>query len=302
MDSRAEVGAIDARALLAQAEKGASLWSDAGRRLAKNRLAVAGVVVLACVFVFAAIGPFASPYSYDGQDRENRFARPSGAHWFGTDNLGRDLLVRTMVGGRVSLMVGLAATAVSLMIGVLYGATAGFIGGRLDQAMMRVVDVLYTLPFTIFAIILVTYFGQSIVLVFVAIGAVEWLTMARIVRGQIMSLREKEFVDAAVVMGLSRRRILLRHLIPNALGPIIVFVTLTVPRVMLLEAFLSYLGLGVQAPMSSWGSLIREGTLAMEEYPWLLIFPSLALSLTLFSLNVLGDGLRDALDPRSSKD
>ncbi len=302
MDSRAEVGAIDARALLTQAEKGASLWSDAGRRLAKNRLAVAGVVVLACVFVFAAIGPFASPYSYDGQDRENRFAPPSGAHWFGTDNLGRDLLVRTMVGGRVSLMVGLAATAVSLVIGVLYGATAGFVGGRLDQAMMRVVDVLYTLPFTIFAIILVTYSGQSIVLVFVAIGAVEWLTMARIVRGQIMSLREKEFVDAAVVMGLSRRRILLRHLIPNALGPIIVFVTLTVPRVMLLEAFLSYLGLGVQAPMSSWGSLIREGTLAMEEYPWLLIFPSLALSLTLFSLNFLGDGLRDALDPRSSKD
>lgn len=302
MDSRGEAGAIDARALLAQAEKGASLWSDAGRRLAKNRLAVAGVVVLACVFVFAAIGPFASPYSYDGQDRENRFAAPSAAHWFGTDNLGRDLLVRTMVGGRVSLMVGLAATAVSLMIGVLYGATAGFIGGRLDQGMMRVVDVLYTLPFTIFAIILVTYFGQSIVLVFVAIGAVEWLTMARIVRGQVLSLREKEFVDAAVVMGLSRRRILLRHLIPNALGPIIVFVTLTVPRVMLLEAFLSYLGLGVQAPMSSWGSLIREGTLAMEEYPWLLIFPSLALSLTLFSLNFLGDGLRDALDPRSSKD
>lgn len=302
MDSRGEAGAIDARALLTQAEKGASLWSDAGRRLAKNRLAVAGVVVLACVFVFAAIGPFASPYSYDGQDRENRFAPPSAAHWFGTDNLGRDLLVRTMVGGRVSLMVGLAATAVSLMIGVLYGATAGFIGGRLDQGMMRVVDVLYTLPFTIFAIILVTYFGQSIVLVFVAIGAVEWLTMARIVRGQVLSLREKEFVDAAVVMGLSRRRILLRHLIPNALGPIIVFVTLTVPRVMLLEAFLSYLGLGVQAPMSSWGSLIREGTLAMEEYPWLLIFPSLALSLTLFSLNFLGDGLRDALDPRSSKD
>jgi oligopeptide transport system permease protein len=206
------------------------------------------------------------------------------------------------VGGRISLLVGLAATAVSLVVGLLYGATAGFVGGRLDRTMMGIVDVLYALPFTILAIILVTYFGRNIILVFVAIGAVEWLTMARIVRGQILSLKKKEFIEAAVAMGLTRRRILLRHLIPNTLGPVVVYATLTVPRVMLLEAFLSYLGLGVQAPMSSWGTLIKEGAAAMEEYPWLLIFPGAVMSLTLFSLNFLGDGLRDALDPRAAKD
>ena len=205
-----------------------------------------------------------------------------------------------MVGGRISLLVGLAATAVSLFIGLFYGAVSGFVGGRVDALMMRIVDVLYALPFTTFAIILVTYFGRSIVLVFVAIGAVEWLTMARIVRGQILSLKEMDFIEAARALGLTRGRILLRHLIPNVLGPVVVYVTLTIPRVMLLEAFLSYLGLGVQAPMASWGTLIKEGTAAMEEYPWLLFFPSLALSLTLFSLNFLGDGLRDALDPRAA--
>jgi len=290
------------KTVFADAERGTSLWRDAARRLQKNRLAVAGLIVLACVVLCAFAGPWFSSYPYDEQDRENKFLGPSAAHWFGTDHLGRDLFVRVMQGGQISLEVALAATAVSLSIGVLFGAMAGFLGGRVDNAMMRVVDVLYTLPFTIFAIILVTYLGRSLVLVFVAIGAVEWLTMARIVRGQVMSLKEKEFIEAAVAMGLSRRRILLRHLIPNAIGPVIVYATLTIPRVMLLEAFLSYLGLGVQAPMSSWGTLIKEGTAAMEEYPWLLVFPSVALSVTLFSLNFLGDGLRDALDPRSSKE
>ncbi|GMW01896.1 MAG: peptide ABC transporter permease [Candidatus Hydrogenedentota bacterium] len=283
-------------------EKGTSLWKDAWRRLRRNRLAVFGLVVLVFMIAAVLLGPFVSPYSYETQDRSLGATSSSAAHWFGTDTLGRDVLTRILYGGRISLMVGFAATAVSLTIGVLYGAIAGFLGGRVDRAMMRVVDILYTLPFTIIVIILTVYLGKSIVLLFMAIGAVEWLTMARIVRGQVMSLRQKEFIEAAYVMGLSRRRIILRHLIPNTLGPIIVYTTLTIPQVMLLEAFVSFLGLGVQAPMSSWGVMIQDGANVMEEYPWLLLFPSLALSLTLFSLNFLGDGLRDALDPRMAKD
>jgi oligopeptide transport system permease protein len=212
------------------------------------------------------------------------------------------LLTRILYGGRVSLLVGVAATSVSLLIGVLYGAIAGFAGGRLDSFMMRVVDVLYALPFTIFVIILMVFFGRNFILLFLAIGAVEWLTMARIVRSQVLSIREKEYIEAARVLGYSTSRIILRHVLPNTLGPVIVYVTLTIPQVMLVEAFLSFLGLGVQPPMSSWGILIREGVETMEEFPWLLLFPSIALSLTLFSLNFLGDGLRDALDPRASKD
>ncbi len=283
-------------------EQGSSLWQDAWLRLRKNRLAAAGAVILAAIVAMVLIGPFLSPYSYETQDRALGAAGPSWSHWCGTDTLGRDLLTRILYGGRVSLMVGICATAVSLSIGVLYGAIAGFAGGRTDSVMMRIVDILYTLPFTVIVIILTVYLGKSLVLLFMAIGLVEWLTMARIVRGQVLSLKEREFVQAAYVLGLSRWRILTRHLIPNALGPIIVYTTLTIPQVMLLEAFISFLGLGVQAPMSSWGSLIQDGADAMEEYPWMLIFPSIALSLTLFSLNFLGDGLRDALDPRTAKD
>ncbi|GMU94001.1 MAG: ABC transporter permease [Candidatus Hydrogenedentota bacterium] len=287
---------------LEHAEHGASLWRDAWRRLRRNHLATLSLVMLTIMAVAVIAGPWVSPYSYETQDRQLGAVGPSASHWFGTDTLGRDLLTRILYGGRISLMVGIAATAVSLTIGVAYGAISGFAGGRIDAAMMRVVDVLYTLPFTIIVIILTVYIGKSVVLLFMAIGAVEWLTMARIVRGQILSLREKEFIQAAYVMGLRRRRIVFRHLIPNSLGPIIVYTTLTIPQVMLLEAFVSFLGMGVQAPMSSWGVLIQDGANVMEEYPWLLIFPSFALSLTLFSLNFLGDGLRDALDPRISKD
>ena len=283
-------------------ERGTSLWRDAWRRLRKNRLAVAGAVILAVVVLVAVFGPWCSPYTYAEQDIALGASPPSSGHWLGTDPLGRDLLTRLFYGGRVSLLVGLAATGVSLLIGVIYGATAGFLGGRADNLMMRVVDILYALPFTIFVIILMVFFGRNFLFLFLAIGAVEWLTMARIVRGQVLSLREKEFISATVLMGFSRTRILLGHLIPNALGPIIVYATLTVPRVMLLEAFLSFLGLGVQPPLSSWGVLIKEGADTMEVYPWLLVFPSVALSLTLFSLNFLGDGLRDALDPRISKE
>lgn len=283
-------------------EQGTSLWKDACWRLKKNRLAVFGACVSAVVLLVSVIGPWCSPYDYDQQDRELGAVAPCAAHWLGTDLLGRDLLTRVLHGGRVSLLVGIAATAVSLVIGVLYGAIAGFLGGRADAFMMRIVDVLYALPFTITVIILMVYFGRNFVLLFLAIGAVEWLTMARIVRGQILSLKEKEFIEAAVVMGLRRRRILLRHLIPNVLGPIIVYTTLTIPNVMILEAFLSFLGLGVQPPMSSWGLLIKEGVETMELFWWMLVFPSAALSATLFALNFFGDGLRDALDPRMSRD
>ncbi len=283
-------------------ESGSSLWSDAWRRLSRNKAAMAGLVVLAVLIVVAIATPWLTPYGYQDQNIALGATPPSAQHWLGTDTLGRDLFTRILYGGRVSLMVGFAATAVSLVVGVTYGAIAGFAGGRTDNLMMRIVDIMYALPFTIFVIILMVFLGRNIVLLFVAIGAVEWLTMARIVRGQVMSLREKEFIAAARVLGVRRRHILFRHLIPNALGPIIVYTTLTIPNIMLLEAFLSFLGLGVQAPMSSWGVLINQGVESMEEYPWLLIFPSIALSVTLFALNFLGDGLRDALDPRVSKD
>jgi oligopeptide transport system permease protein len=283
-------------------ERGSSLWRDGLRRMANNRLAVFGLIVVCAMVALSALTPWFAPYAYDEQDLELRATGPAADHWFGTDPLGRDLLTRILYGGRISLLVGLAATVVSLSVGVTYGAVSGFAGGRTDSIMMRAVDILYTLPFTIFVIILMVLLGRSLVLLFLAIGAVQWLTMARIVRDRVRTLRKAEFVEAAILMGFSRRRIILRHLIPNVLGPAIVYTTLTIPNVMLLEAFLSFLGLGVQAPMSSWGVLIKEGADCMEEFPWMLIFPSIALSLTLFSLNFLGDGMRDAFDPQSSTD
>ncbi len=283
-------------------EQGSSLWQDAWHRLAKNKLALAGGGLLVFLTIACIVGPWLSPFSYEETNLNNTFASPNGTHWLGTDQLGRDLLVRLLIGGRISIGVGLCATFVALTIGVVYGAVAGFFGGKTDTVMMRIVDIMYALPFTIFVILLMVFFGRNILLLFVAIGAVEWLTMARIVRGQIMSLKKMEFIEAARSLGLGKRRIIFRHMIPNVLGPIIVYTTLTIPAVMLLEAFLSFLGLGVQPPLSSWGSLIKDGAEKMEEYPWLLLFPGAVFSLTLFSLNFLGDGLRDALDVRSSKD
>ncbi|MEJ6603905.1 MAG: ABC transporter permease [Opitutaceae bacterium] len=283
-------------------EQGTSLWKDAWHRLAKNKLAVFGGTVLIVLAIACIVGPWLSPYGYEDNNLNNTFSPPSGAHWLGTDQLGRDLLVRLLVGGRISIGVGLCATFVALTIGVVYGAVAGFFGGKIDSLMMRIVDIMYALPFTIFVILLMVFFGRDIWLLFLAIGAVEWLTMSRIVRGQIMSLKKMEFIEAARSIGLGKRRIIFRHMIPNILGPIIVYTTLTIPAVMLLEAFLSFLGLGVQPPLSSWGVLIKDGAEKMEEYPWLLMFPGVVFSLTLFSLNFLGDGLRDALDVRSSKD
>lgn len=286
-------------------EEGTSLWQDARHRLFKNKMAVFGIIVLVILFLACTIGYEISRKLGLGHEVQNLAlgATPPGArHWLGTDPLGRDVLSRVLYGGRISLMVGLVATATSLVIGVLYGAISGFLGGTVDSIMMRIVDILYALPFTIFVILLMVVFERSLTLIFIAIGAVEWLTMARIVRGQVMSLRRQEFIEAAFALGLRKRRIVLRHIIPNVLGPVIVYATLTVPAVMLLEAFISFLGLGVQAPDTSWGVLIKEGADAMEEFPWLLIFPGGALALTLFSLNFLGDGLRDALDVRASKD
>ncbi len=284
------------------ADSGVSLWQDAWRRLRRNRMALAGLAALLALALLALLTPWIAPYSYEGQDLALGATPPSAAHWLGTDTLGRDLLTRILYGSRVSLMVGAIATGVALVIGVLYGTVAGFAGGRIDAWMMRLVDIIYALPFMIFIILLMVIFGRSILLLFLVIGAVEWLTLARIVRGQVQTLRQQEFIEAAVAMGLSRWRIIVRHLIPNTLGPVIVYTTLTIPSVILLEAFLSFLGLGIQPPQSSWGSLISAGVDTMEEYPWLLIFPGLTLSITLFALNFLGDGLRDALDVRAAKD
>ena len=283
-------------------EKSSSLGKDAWLRLRANRMAMISLFMLMGIILVSLIGPAISPYAYDQQNLDRVFEGPGKDHIFGTDNLGRDLFARTTYGGRISLAVGLLATLVSLVIGVSYGMFSGYTGGRVDAWMMRAVDVLYALPFTIFVILLMVMFGRNFLLLFLAIGAVEWLTMARITRAQTMNLKRSEFVEAARALGYSHGRILFRHILPNLIGPIIIYATLTVPAVMLLEAVLSFLGLGVQAPMSSWGSLIKEGAEKMDAAPWLLFFPGMFFCLSLFALNFLGDGLRDALDPKSSKD
>lgn len=282
--------------------KGQSLWEDAFHRLLKNKMAVIGGSFLLLEFVIIMLTPWITRYGFEVQNLKNAIAAPTAAHWMGTDTLGRDLFTRLLYGGRISMMVALSASMVSVIVGVTYGATSGFIGGKIDNLMMRIVDVLYAIPFVFLVIILMVYFGRNIFLLFVALGLTQWLTMSRIVRGQVISLKQKEFVEAATSMGISKMTIIFRHLIPNSLGPVIVYLTLTVPAVMLEEAFLSFLGLGVQAPMASWGTLISNGVDVMEIAPWNLIFPALLLSATLFSLNFLGDGLRDALDPKGAKD
>ncbi len=285
-----------------EAEQGTSLWQDAWLRLSRNRLALFGLAVLVLFILIATLTPWIAPYSYTQHDLDLGATPPSAAHWLGTDIFGRDMLTQIMYGGRISLAVGFIATAVALLIGITWGAIAGYAGGRVDAVMMRMVDIIYALPFMIFIVLLMVVFGRNMLLLFLAIGAVEWLTMARIMRSQVQSLRQQEFVEAAISLGLSPATIVRRHLIPNALGPIIVYTTLTIPSVMLLEAFLSFLGLGVQPPQTSWGLLISYGAESMEEYPWLLLYPGIAMTLTLFSLNFLGDGLRDALDVRGAKD
>ena len=277
-----------------------SLWSDAVGRLLKNKAAMVGAIILILLIGCAILAPVIAPYSYSFQNLDLGASPPSSEHLLGTDILGRDLLSRILYGARISLLVGFVATGVALVIGVSWGIVAGYFGGRIDQIMMRIVDVLYGLPFIIFIILLMVIFGRNLWLLFGAIGAVEWLTMARIVRGQVMSLKNQEFVLAAQAMGISNLSMFRRHLLPNILGPIAVYATLTIPQVMLLESFLSFLGLGIQPPMSSWGTLIKDGVESMEEYSWLLIYPGITFTITLFALNFFGDGLRDALDPKTS--
>jgi len=288
--------------------KGRSLWIDARARLLRNRAAMASIVILGVIVFLAVFAPILSPHAYDEVNYDLISCAPgwwpfeamctAPGNIFGTDAIGRDIFVRVLYGARISLAVGLVATIVSLVIGVLYGATAGYLGGRIDNFMMRVVDVLYSLPFIFFVIILMVVFDRNFILLFVAIGAVEWLTMARIVRGQTLSIKQKEFIEAARAAGVGPFGIITRHVIPNVVGPVVVYVTLTVPTVILMESFLSFLGLGIQEPLTSWGVLISDGADQMETAPWMLLFPALFMAVTLFCFNFIGDGLRDAMDPK----
>jgi oligopeptide transport system permease protein len=293
-------GEAEVNAAAVHTVAGRSLWADAWRTLRRNRAAVVSAWIIGAFAVIVIVGPWLSRYEYDFTDFANSTSAPSWAngHYFGTDTLGRDLFVRTLYGGRISLLVGIVATAVSLVIGVAYGAIAGYFGGRLDAVMMRIVDILYALPFMFFVILLMVYFGRNIVLIFVAIGAINWLDMARIVRGQTLSLKHREFVEAAEAQGVAGLAIIRRHVVPNLLGVVAVYVTLTIPQVILVESFLSFLGLGVQEPMTSWGALVQEGAEQLETAAWMLIFPAVFLATTLFCFNFLGDGMRDALDPK----
>jgi oligopeptide transport system permease protein len=280
--------------------RGRSPWEDAWHRLLKNRAAVYSAFILAFITLLVVVGPWVISWESDFTDWDYTSSPPSisSGHWFGTDSVGRDILVRTLEGGRISLMVGLVATIVSLLIGVSYGAIAGYFGGTADRIMMRIVDIIYALPFMFFVILLMVVFGRHIVLIFVAIGAINWLDMARIVRGQTLSLKNAEFIIAAKACGVGDWDIIRRHIFPNLLGLVIVYVTLIIPQVILIESFLSFLGLGVQEPMSSWGALVNDGAQDMESAPWTLIVPSVFLTITLYCFNYIGDGLRDALDPK----
>jgi oligopeptide transport system permease protein len=280
--------------------KGRSLWVDARRRLFQNKAAVVSLILLFFVAFLSFFGPFFLKYSFSDTDWNSIYYPPSliNGHFLGTDGNGRDLLVRILYGGRLSISIGVLATLVSVFIGVIYGTIAGYFGGKLDIFMMRVVEILYAMPYLIFVIILMVVFGRNIYFLFIAIGAVEWLTMARIVRGQTISLKEKEFIETSKALGQTNFMIIWKHIIPNLAGPIIVYITLMVPSVIILESFLSFLGLGVQEPLTSWGVLISEGSREMETAWWLLIFPGLFMTITLASLNFIGDGLRDAIDPK----
>jgi oligopeptide transport system permease protein len=288
------------RALDRPTVRGRSLYVDAWHRLKRNRAALLAAGVLAAILVLVIIGPMLNPWDHEIPDWDHYSTPPSleTGHLMGTDALGRDLFERVMIGGRISLLVGIIATLVSLVIGVSYGAIAGYMGGRVDNLMMRAVDAIYALPFMFFVILLMVVFGRNIFLIFVAIGAVNWLDMARIVRGQTLSLKNKDFIEAARISGATERQVIVRHIVPNLIGVVVVYVSLTIPQVILVESFLSFLGLGVQEPLTSWGALVNEGAQELETAPWSLLFPATFLAATLFAFNFLGDGLRDALDPR----
>jgi oligopeptide transport system permease protein len=276
-------------------------WQDAWRRLKGNRLAMAGLVVILLIALLAAFGPLFSPYSYSDQVLADANQPPSANHWFGTDNLGRDLLTRVLYGARISLSIGIVASLLNLTIGVVYGGIAGYCGGRIDSVMMRIVDIMYGIPLLLYVILLMVVLKPGLTNIFIALGMVYWLGMARIVRGQILALKQQEYVLAARLVGAGPWRIILRHLVPNSMGPIIVTMTLSIPEAIFTEAFLSFIGLGVSAPMASWGVLASESLAGLRSYPFQLAYPALAISITMLAFNFLGDGLRDALDPRMRK-
>lgn len=280
--------------------EGRSLWQDAWHRFIHNRAAIVSLCILVLITLFVLLAPWLSQFAYDDTDWAMMSAAPDieSAHYFGTDSSGRDLLVRVAIGGRISLMVGVAAALVAIVVGTLYGSMSGYLGGKVDSIMMRLLEILNSFPFMFFVILLVTFFGQNILLIFIALGMVSWLDMARIVRGQTLSLKRKEFIEAALVCGVSTRQIVLRHIVPNVLGVVVVYASLLVPSMILFESFLSFLGLGTQEPLSSWGALLSDGANSMEVSPWLLLFPASFLVVTLFCFNFIGDGLRDALDPK----
>jgi oligopeptide transport system permease protein len=271
---------------------------DAWLRLKKNRAAMAGLGIIVLISLLAVLGPLLSPYSYSDQSLANANQPPSSAHWLGTDNLGRDLATRICYGARISLSIGIVASLINLGIGVLYGGISGYFGGRVDSVMMRIVDILYGIPLLLYVILLMVVLKPGLMNVFLALGLVYWLRMARIVRAQVLGLKELEYVLAARVLGASHRRLIFGHLLPNSLGPIIITLTLSIPEAIFTEAFLSFIGLGVSAPMASWGVLASEGVVTLRSYPFQLLSPAIAISLTMLGFNFLGDGLRDALDPR----
>ena len=279
---------------------GRSPWADARRRFLRNKAAVASLATLVLIVLACVAGPSLLPYDFDTADWDAMKMPPTwaGMHWWGTDESGRDLLVRCLIGGRISLMVGLLATLASVAIGIAWGAVAGFLGGRVDSVMMRIVDMMYAIPYLLIAILLVTILGREFYLVVLAITAFSWMDMARVVRGQTLSLRNMEFVEAARAIGVPTRRIIFAHIVPNLLGVVVIYTTVTVPGVILTESVLSFLGLGIQEPMTSWGVLIEDGTKVMDVAPWMLLFPAALLSITLYCFNFIGDGLRDALDPK----
>lgn len=280
--------------------KGRSLWSDARMRFMRNKAAVVSLVLLCLVSLACVVGPWVLPHAFDSADWDAMSIAPSmtNAHFWGTDDAGRDLLVRCLVGGRVSLTVGLLATLASVSLGIVWGATAGFLGGRVDALMMRIVDMMYAIPYLLIAILLVTILGREFYLVVLTITVFSWMDMARVVRGQTLSLRSMEYVEAARAMGVSTTRVIFAHIVPNLLGVVVIYTTVTVPGVILTESVLSFLGLGIQEPMTSWGVLIQDGAKVMEVSPWILLFPAGLLSVTLYCFNFIGDGLRDALDPK----
>ena len=292
----ADAAALQGAALAA----GRSLWSDARRRFLRNRAAVISLVVLAVICLACVIGPWVLPHAFDSADWDAMSTAPSfvNSHFWGTDDAGRDLLVRCLIGGRVSLTVGLLATISSVTLGIVWGATAGFVGGKVDAIMMRIVDMMYAIPYLLIAILLVTILGREFYLVVLTITVFSWMDMARVVRGQTLSLRSREYVEAARSIGVSTPRIIFRHIVPNLLGVVVIYTTVTVPGVILTESVLSFLGLGIQEPMTSWGVLIQDGAKTMEATPWILLFPAALLSITLYCFNFIGDGLRDALDPK----